>query len=312
MTDALYGPEGFYRRPGAPAAHFRTAAHASPLWARAVRELAQRVDATLGSPADFSLVDVGAGGGELLREIAREAPKRWRLVGVDLAPRPEGLCDRIEWCKTPPAEVVGLVLAVELLDVVAVDVVEQTDDGPRLVEVDEDGAERLGDPPSPTDIEWLARWWPLADEGDRAEIGRPRDELWAAVVGTVSRGVAVAVDYAADPRRDVAGTLTGYREGRQVVPAPDGSCDITAHVLLSSCAAAAGGEATLLSQREALLSLGLSGARPSYDGDPAGYVVALSDASEAAELLDPSGLGGFSWLVQPRGIPTPVTVSARA
>src|SRR5437763_1035970 len=50
MDDALYGADGFYRRSGAPAAHFRTAAHASPLWADAVAELAGRVDEALGEP----------------------------------------------------------------------------------------------------------------------------------------------------------------------------------------------------------------------------------------------------------------------
>ena len=122
----------------------------------------------------------------------------------------------------------------------------------------------------------------------------------------------MAVDYTAHPARDVAGTMTGYRDGRQVLPVPDGSCDITAHVLLGSCAAAVTGAETLLTtQRDALRDLGVDGGRPAYDGDPSGYVAALSRAGEAAELLDPHGLGGFGWLLHARGCPMPLQAAAQ-
>jgi SAM-dependent MidA family methyltransferase len=307
MDDALYGPAGFYRSPGAPARHFRTAAHASPLWAGAVTELAVRVDDVLGTPDGFTIVEIGAGGGELLTGLAAHAPRRWSLVGVDVAPRPADLPDRVQWSDKAPTGITGLLVAVEWLDVVPVDVAELTDDGVRLVEVADDGEERVGDAPTTADVEWLEQWWPLEAVGDRAEVGRPRDEAWASLVGRLDRGVAVAVDYAADPGRDVAGTMTAYRDGRQVVPLPDGSCDITTHVLMESCAAAVRDVETLaLTQREALRALGLSGARPAYDGDGPSYVAALSRASEAAELMQPHGLGGFTWLLQAKCCPLPL------
>lgn len=308
MDDALYGAGGFYTSPGAPGRHFRTAAHASPLWAQALAELARRVDAALGEPSDFTVVDVGAGGGELLAGLASIAPTRWSLTGVDVAARPIDLPARVEWRRTPPGAVLGLVVACEWLDVVPVDVVERTETGIRIVEVADDGSERLGAPPPAADATWLERWWPLAEVGDRAEIGRPRDEAWSSLLSqTLRHGVAVAIDYAGEPARDVAGTITGYREGRQVAPVPDGSCDITAHVLMESCAAAVDDvETRLLSQRDALRQLGVSGERPEYDGDAQSYVAALSQAGAAAELLDPYGLGGFAWLVQARGCPLPL------
>ena len=74
----------------------------------------------------------------------------------------------------PP--VTGLLVANEWLDDVPLDVVELTPDGPRLVLVDADGASRLGPAPGPADRDWLARWWPLAATGDRAEVGRSRDD----------------------------------------------------------------------------------------------------------------------------------------
>jgi SAM-dependent MidA family methyltransferase len=300
MDRALYGDGGFYVAPGAPATAFRTAAHASALWASAIHRLARRVDQSLRDPADFAVVDVGAGGGELLAGLADLAPARWSLVGVDVAPRPPSLPDRVRWQREAPGSVTGLLLAVELLDVVPLDIVELRAAGPRLVEVDIDGAERLGLPPTADDLAWLQQWWPVADIGNRAEIGLPRDAMWRRLTGSLTRGLAVAVDYAAVPARDVAGTLTAYRGGRQLAPVPDGSCDITAHVLMESLLD--DGD-SVMTQRKALQSLGIGGSLPAYDGDPVAHLAALSRAGEAAELTDPSGLGSFSWLLHPVGIP---------
>ena len=315
MDDALYGADGFYRATGAPARHFRTAAHTSPLWAGAIAELAGRIDAALGEPESFCLVDMGSGGGELLAALAGDAPARWSLLGVDHAPRPNGLPERVAWAAAAPAGITGLVLANEWLDVVPVDVVELTEeDGLRLVEVADDGEERLGASPEPADVEWLERWWPLANTGDRAEVGRTRDDAWRSLVDhSLTRGVAVAVDYAADPVQDVAGTLTGYRDGRQIAPVPDGTCDITAHVLMGSCAAAvADVDMLMTTQRDALRDLGVDGRRPAYDGDPQAFVAALSRAGDAAELLDAHGLGGFVWLVLAKDCPVPLRSGAGA
>jgi SAM-dependent MidA family methyltransferase len=302
MAEALYGDGGFYRAGGAPGRHFRTSAHASPQWAAALAELARQVDQLLGEPVDFTVVDMGAGGGEVLADLAATAPARWRLVGVEIAPRPGQLPARVDWTDALPVGFTGVLLAVEWLDVVPVDVVELTEAGPRLVEVTRDGRERPGPAPSLADADWLQRWWPLESLGDRAEVGLSRDEVWADAVRRLTRGVAVAVDYAAVPARDLGGTLTGYREGRQLLPVPDGSCDITAHVLLESCATACDDvESMLLGQREALGRLGVSAPRPAYGGDPTAYLTALSAAGEAAELLDPAGLGAFTWLLQAKG-----------
>jgi SAM-dependent MidA family methyltransferase len=306
MADALYGPDGFYLRSGAPAAHFRTAAHTSPLWPAAWARLAQSVAQHVPR---MTVVEIGAGGGELLRGLAAHVPPHWRLVGVDVCPRPPGLPDRIEWRAEaePPASFDGLLVAVEWLDVVPVDVAERTADGLRLVEVRRDGDERLGALVEGDDEAWSTRWWAPGDVGDRVEIGRSRDAAWAEAVGALGRGLAVAVDYAVDPRRDLAGTLTGYRDGRQVAPVPDGSCDLTAHVLMESCAAAvAGAQPRLLTQREALRSLGVDASRPAYDGNPHAYLAALQATGEAAELLDPGGLGGFTWLMHAKGVPSPI------
>ncbi|MCW2501599.1 MAG: hypothetical protein JWN87_3275, partial [Frankiales bacterium] len=138
------------------------------------------------------------------------------------------------------------------------------------------------------------QWWP---NGSRVEDGSARDDAWAQALSRVRRGAAVAIDYG-HSRADRRATLTGYRSGRQVPPVPDGSCDLTAHVALDACAAATG--ALLLPQRAALTALGVSAALPAPT-DPA-YALALQRASQARELLDPDGLGGFGWLVQTVGL----------
>ncbi|MGV4985394.1 SAM-dependent methyltransferase [Streptomyces sp. NRAIS4] len=242
---ALYGPGGFYRRPEGPAGHFRTSVHASPLFAQAVARLLCRVDEALGRPAALDFVDMGAGRGELVTGVLAALPAdvaaRARGYAVELTDRPAGLDERITWLDTPPAAVTGLLFANEWLDNVPVDVAEVDPVGvPRLVLVADDGSERLGEPVTGAEADWLARWWPLpAEEGLRAEIGLPRDLAWASVVDRVVRGLAVAVDYAHTlDTRPPFGTLAGFREGRETAPVPDGSCDITAHVALDACAAA--------------------------------------------------------------------------
>ena len=307
MQTALYGPSGFFVR-SSPAAHFRTSAHASPVFASALLRLVMVVDEALGHPDRLDLVDVGAGRGELLAALLAAAPAavrpRLRPVGVELAPRPPGLPHAVRWRSSPPASVSGLLLATEWLDNVPLDV----ESSGRYVSVDpRSGTESPGSVVDAADAAWLARWWP---DGPRREVGLPRDRAWAAVVGAVSRGLAVAVDYGhLRDTRPVGGSLTGFRAGRQVPPVPDGSCDITAHVAVDSVAAAgsdaAGLPYALLSQRDALRALGASGARPPpalASTDPAGYVRALAVASATGELTDPAGLGGHWWLLQPVGL----------
>nr|WP_245694478.1 SAM-dependent methyltransferase [Streptomyces abyssalis] len=368
----------------APAGHFRTSVHASPLFAVAVARLLRHVDDALGHPRELAMLDVGAGRGELLTGVLEALPAdvsaRVRPYAVERAPRPDGLDERIVWSHRlpPPGERTGLLFANEWLDNVPLDIAVTGPDGvPRTVLVrPSDGAERLGDPVRGPDAEWLDRWWPQAaagsgsgsadgpvpgtaeaggDDGDdggaadagpggpRAEIGSPRDAAWAAAVRTLNRGLAVAVDYAHfREARPPFGTLTGYLDGREVRPVPDGSRDLTAHVAMDACAAAgaraagtrqgghvAGGSGgssgsagsagsasaagsappAVRSQRDALHTLGIDGSRPPLSlasSDPAAYVRQLASAGEAAELTDRAGLGAFSWLVQPvGGVPSP-------
>jgi SAM-dependent MidA family methyltransferase len=305
MERALYGPDGFYVRE-TPARHFRTSVGATPVYAAAVRALAERVDLALGRPDPFDLVDLGAGRGELLQALP-DVPARWRLTAVERAPDPGGPW---RWTAQVP-EVVGLLHAAEWLDVVPLDVLF---DG-RVVEVFPDGTERLGALAPAALRGWAARWWP---QGRRVEVGLARDEAWAAAVARVRRGLALAVDYGhvLGDRSDFGDrrpTLTGYRDGRPVHPRPDGSCDVTAHVALDACLAATGGR--LLRQRDALRALGIDATPPDRAlaaSDPRGYLTRLQAANGAAELLDRRGLGAHGWLVRPVDVADPLAAAQAA
>ncbi|HVX43719.1 MAG TPA: hypothetical protein VHC49_07525, partial [Mycobacteriales bacterium] len=73
MQAALYGPQGFYRTQS-PVAHFRTSPTASARFAEAVHRLA--IECRLDS-----IVDIGAGDGDLLRQLHAIDPE-FRLLGV--------------------------------------------------------------------------------------------------------------------------------------------------------------------------------------------------------------------------------------
>ena len=331
---AASGPRGFYSvGAGArlwPHRYFRTSVHVGDVFHRALATLLVDVDDRLGRPDRLDVVDVGAGRGELLPGLLDALPgdvsERVRAVAVAVHPAPDGYDPRVTWIvgsapDAVPTHVRGMVVANEWLDDVPLDVVQldDDDDAVRLVLVDPDGTERLGPSIDNENAwahwaldagrarEWLARWWPLtpatAAAGDRAEVGLTRDDAWRAVVARLDAGTALAIDYGhrEHQRRP---TLTGYRlAGRVVAPVPDGSVNLTAHVAVDSVAAAAGVRDGIRRQHEALAALGVSAALPASAlaaHDPSAYADALEAASDAAELLDESGLGAFAWVLLDR------------
>jgi SAM-dependent MidA family methyltransferase len=319
MADALYGSSGFFRRSeSGPADHFRTSAHTGAVFARAMTALIANVDAALGHPDHLDVVDIGGGRGELLAAVVAAAHStlrnRLRPIAIEIAPRPADLPEPISWRDSLPDRIDGVLIATEWLDNVPLDVAMRDGDEWRYVLVDVDGAEALGEPVDTDDSAWLRAWWP---SGVRAEIGWPRDAAWADAVARLRRGLALAVDYGHTRQtRPPGGTLTGFMGGRETVPVPDGSRDLTAHVAVDAAAAAgsavAGLEALLVPQSAALAALGVDGRRPPIEmaqTDPGGYVRALADASIAAELTDPEGLGGHFWLLQPVDIEQPLATA---
>jgi SAM-dependent MidA family methyltransferase len=299
---ALYAPDGFYRSPVGPSGHFSTATHGGPgeVLGAALARLARENGLA-------HVVDVGAGRGELLAHL-RTADPGLRLSGVDVVDRPPSLDPDTAWHVAVGGPHLpdglrhldgALVVAHEWLDVVPCPVAQVDDHGVlRQVLVEPvTGEESLGDQVGGDDLDWATAHWPSDAPGERVEVGHPRDLAWADLVSRVTRGVVVAVDYGhRGGDRPTAGTLTAYRRGQQVVPVPDGTCDLTAHVAMDTL-----DHDELVDQRTALRGLGVDGRTPPVElasTDPQAYLAALSTASAAAALVARGGFGDFLWAVK--------------
>jgi len=299
---ALYGEQGFYRQAAGPAGHFSTATQGVP---QIGEQLARGLLTLMDHEGLDTFVDMGCGRGELLEQVHRLGPQI-RCIGVDIVARP-ALSRPIGWLRSPggerlPDELDALtstmVFANEWLDVVACPIAEIDAEGElREVLVDAStGDERLGDPVSGADRQWCQWFWPVDDcaPGDRVEIGEPRDTAWDNLLSRLGSGLAIAVDYGHTiDSRPGPGTLTGFRQGRQVMPVPDGSCDLTAHVAMDSLT-----HDELVDQRTALRQVGVSGKVPPNDlarSNPTAYLQGLGAASAAAALTARGGLGDFLW-----------------
>lgn len=145
------------------------------------------------------------------------------------------------------------------------------------------------------------------EPGERVEIGMTRDAAWAALVAEVTRhaaagSVVVGIDYAStSATRPPFGTLTGFRDGSECAPVPDGSCDVTAHVALDSLDVD-----DVRTQREVLLELfGELALEPVplalASSDPPVYLARLAARSALATATHPGGLGAFAWFTRTIG-----------
>lgn len=320
--DALYGPDGFYRRTEGPAGHFATSAQGIPgvseILAQTVAALAERCDADV-------VVDFACGRGELAESLPPFIGEDVEVIGVDVIERPATLDLRVAWVRSPGGEAVppldalagrrALVIAHEWLDVVPCVIAEADDDGVlREVLVTHDGTESLGAPltdidlggigPPDLDEQRAASHHPDAHPGERVEISRTRDAAWTRLVDEVRRhaapgSVVVGVDYGVTAQtRSPLGTLTGFRDGVECTPVPDGTCDITAHVAVDSLDVD-----TCVTQRD--LMLDLFGAEPLdpvpvelATTNPPLYLQRLAVRSALAAAVHPDGLGAFFWFTK--------------
>ena len=293
--EALFGEAGFYRRPEGPAGHFRTSAHAAPtVLARAVARLARAAGCG-------AVLDLGAGRGELLSALARVADEgsALRLHGVDVVGRPLLLPPVVGWSRARRRDPLRRLRRRARRGVGgarhrALPGARDRAGRPARTSCSSTppraGSGSAARPATPTSRgagaggRWTAsrratgsRWAGRGTHGGRVTSGCSAGSAGACSSRSTTRTPA-------PPGRRV-GTLSGYRSGRLVPPVPDGSCDVTAHVALDAVAAAGrtagAAEGALVPQHAALRSLGVSGDEPG-----------------AEDILDPAGLGGFTWLLQ--------------
>jgi NADH dehydrogenase [ubiquinone] 1 alpha subcomplex assembly factor 7 len=319
MAIALYGPGGFFEDPPiGPRGHFVTAPHVHPfVFAHSVRSALLETWHALGEPDPFRVVELGAGNGTLadaLLEAFGELPgPRLDFVGVEISPgarealaeRGHAAVERIG--DLEPFE--GAVFANELLDNLPFVPVRGRAD--RTVEV------RVGlDPASQRLIEVEVPWsrqaieLPSLRDGEDTTVPLGALAMLDEVADRVRRGSVLLVDYGriGGP----AGPVHGYREHREIadVLADPGATDITAGVDWNPVAAHARslglGVFGPIPQAEALDVLGYtrweSTMREKQSalqraGRGSAAVRVWEARSRASLLADPSGLGGFWWLV---------------
>lgn len=320
-SQGAYGEGGFALAVGnPPQAHFATAAEdpamAELLAAELVRVAASLTPSTgTSTPANgadvvataagrVDVVDAGAGGGELLAGLLRSLPAglaaRVQATAIDLRTAPDHFRATPDhrWLAGDAATVCpptrGLIIAHEFLDDVPCDVAVLHPDGWRYLMVTPDGTESDGATVDAADAEWLQRWGPDAAAGTRMEIGRPRDEAARMLATRLTAGALVIVDYtttAADrTARFSDGTLTGFRDGHQCLPRPDGSMNLTAHVAIDSVAA------SLEPFGEVHVRTVADVAQYHLVGKP----LAFADRMRWANVGDRGSWGGFSWLTLDR------------
>ena len=314
MALALYGPGGYYtggeaNRIGA-AGDFFTSPHAHPTFGALIALQLEQMWRLLGCPERFDVVEAGAGGGRLARDVTDFAPALDDNFGAAVAYQEvEGYGSEL------PDGFTGCLLSNELFDAFPVHRVRMVEGELREVYVtlseDEQFVEALGEPSTPRLASRLAAESVELGEGWAAEVSLEAKDWMREAASRLDRGYAITIDYG-DPaerlysERRRNGTLRAhYQHTASDGPyARVGRQDLTAHVDFTALIAA--GEAvglipvTLMTQREFLTNLGaevLMDAIARSDGPK------QADLKGLRSLLDPAGLGGFRVLVQAKGAP---------
>lgn len=316
---ALYGEHGFYATDGVAGRRgdFLTSPEVGPLFGAVLARFVAAERDRLGHPADFTVVEVGAGPGTLARSLLARpelAGITYVAVEVSAAQRtrhPDGV---VSAAAMPSEPVDGVVIANELLDNLPFRLlvfdggwreahVDVTRDG--LVEV----LRAIDDAPP--------AWLPAtAPHGARVPWHRAAAEWVVAAQHLTRSGSVLAFDYvtprtaqlALEPWRQWLRTYRGHERGGHYLADPGGQ-DITTQVALDQLPApdAVRTQSQFL-QRWGIDELVEEGRRAWEAGAAAPTVAALTMRSrvrEAEALLDPTGLGGFfalEWRAAPRPV----------
>lgn len=314
MEEALYGEGGYYAGPRAPVGEggdFVTGSSVSPLFAAATVRLLDRLDAALGTGADY--LEAGYGNGEHLGTVAAAAGEGRRVLGWERAgrPSPGGSRRLARLEEVPERSLSGLCFSYELFDAQPVHRFVRREDGglgELWVTLDGHGsfAWRESELSAPDLAERCGLEASEVEPGQIADLAPGWGPLLRDLAVRLERGLLVTCDYGyerrrlLDPRVRRTGTLACYRSHtvhrdpfREI-----GRQDLTAHVdwttLIEAGEAAGLTTVVLAPQALWLTELGI------FD-DLAG--AELPTRLAAARLLDPEGMGSdLKVLVQARGI----------
>lgn len=309
MEVALYDPDGFFGGEtlrSEKAGDFLTSPEVSSLFGETLARHVAKVRDRIGAP--FTVVEVGAGSGSLLRALLTEIDVDAVAVEASPAAR-ESLAGTATVVEELPRRIRGVVLANELLDNLPMALAQKTGDVWRERWVGHSDGELafVDASPRPEVVEWLDRYaGPVAD-GGWVEVQLAARVWLEDLIARVEAGSIVLIDYGDTSenllgrRRD--GTLRTYR-AHHLGPHPldePGETDITADVNFSALIDIPA-MAKLHRQDDFLTGLGLrdrlselrraelDAARARDEGE---RLRLRSLRTEAETLLHPRGLGDF-------------------
>ncbi len=344
MELALYHPHfGYYMRQPDDVNHerigwsgdFYTSSDVHPILGEALAKQAIQIDAMMGSPEPFTVVEMGPGKGLLAQHflsacqrgsdvfcqrlryvLIERSPVMWEIQRRNLAPW-SGKPGFVTWMETldelPPQSVEGLFLSNELIDAFPVHRIQVTGGRTEELFVEYRDGRFVGcfKPLSTASLAHYLRHlnakWP---DGYRTEVNLLAIDWMQQVALRMDRGFVVTIDYghtAQDlymPERKDGTFLCYYRQQTNDDPfIRVGEQDMTAHVDFSSLAAA--GETQGLhvtgftNQMSFLTGLGVEEMIEQLEPESPAFRAAI-------HLLKPDGMGStFKVLVQHKGISRP-------
>ncbi len=232
MDLALYHPgQGYYMRgedPFGKAGDFFTNSQVQPAFGRLIAQQIERWRREMGSPPDFTVVELGAGRGETLAEVRKALPD------VECLAVERGMGEL-------PSRFRGVVYSNEFFDALPVRVVVKRGESLRelLVGLDDErlcwvDAETL----DPILERYIQRYAPELPDGQRIEVNLEALRELENIASVLEQGYLLTIDYGyraeeiAIGRRFPQGSLMAYKkhQSQEDVFAEPGQCDITAHV----------------------------------------------------------------------------------
>ncbi len=312
MNISLYGEDGFYSVSGRAGRRgdFITSPEVGPLFGTV---LARSLDAwwrELGEPAEFTVVDAGAGPGTLARSIIAAAPEclhAMRYVAVEVSESQRALhpSDVESRSSMPSGPITGVVLANELLDNLPF----------RLFVLDgtwQEAYVAIGDGGSFVEVLHTPASLPaglpqLAPYGTRVPVQTQAAQWVADTLRLIERGRLVVFDYctpttselANRPWREWLRTFRQHERGGHYLRSP-GEQDITSQVVVEQLPV----PTSVTTQADFLRDWGIDSlvgegreywSRHASAPDLAAMKM-RSRISEAEALLDTNGLGSFATL----------------
>jgi SAM-dependent MidA family methyltransferase len=317
MEAALYGEGGFFTGPtlrSEKSGDFLTSPEVSSLFGETLAVFVERVREEIGEP--FTVVEVGAGSGSLLRPLLDAS--NVEAIAVEASPAARGALARLVPVSADlPDRIRGVVLANELLDNLPMALAQRIEGSwrERWVGLDRADLVFVDREARPEVREWLERFAGDVPESGWVEIQLEAARWLADLIGRIEAGALVVFDYGDTAEnlvnRRLDGTLRTYRS-HHLGPHPlddPGATDITADVNftpLIAVAEEAGCEVELWRQDDFLAELGLRDRlselrrkelEAARSGDETLRLQIRAMRTEAETLLHPRGLGDFRVLV---------------